>query len=131
VKRRPYHPAMPGSYPKRARLVRRAQFLRVLRSGRVYPGRECVVRILANDVGFARLGLTSPRQYGKAVRRNRFRRLAREAFRAVQGELGAFDVFVAPRRGLATPTLVGLTADLRAAPSRAHAPRPPAERKRT
>ena len=121
---------MSAAYPREARLLRRAQFLRVLRSGRVYPGRECVVRILENDVGAARLGLTSPRQYGKAVRRNRFRRLVREAFRSIRHELGAVDVFVAPRRGLVTPTLAGLRADLLAAPQRAQAPRPRAPSRR-
>lgn len=120
----PYHRCMTrAAYPKRARLVRRGQFLRVLREGRVYPGRECVVRILPNEVGIARLGLATPRKYGKAVRRNRFRRLAREAFRTLQDELGAVDVFVAPRRGLEEPTLDGLRRDLERAPERAHAPR--------
>jgi ribonuclease P protein component len=113
-----------SAYPKRLRLVRRAQILPVLRKGRVHAGRECVVRLLANDLGHPRLGLSTPRQYGNAVRRNRFRRLAREAFRSLQAELGPVDVFVVPRRGLVTPTLEGLRADLRAAPVRAHAPRP-------
>lgn len=117
-----------AAYPKKARLTRRAQFLRVLREGRLHPGRESVVRIAPNDVGFARLGLATPRKYGNAVRRNRFRRLAREAFRCVQRELGSVDVFVTPRRGLSEPTLDGLRADLEAAPQRARAGRrgPPA-----
>ncbi len=112
------------TYPKSARLRRRSQFLAVLGRGRVYPGRQGLVRILPNAVGCARLGLATPRRYGDAVRRNRFRRLAREAFRTLREELGAVDVFVAPRRGLTEPTLEGLRADLRAAPGAAHAPRP-------
>jgi len=86
------------------------------------------VRILPNDVGIARLGLATPRRYGGAIRRNRFRRLTREAFRALQATLGAVDVFVAPRRGLGEPTLEGLRADLLAAPAAAHAPRHPPRR---
>ena len=40
--------------------------------------------------------------------RNRLKRLVREAFRSLQAELGAVDIFVAPRRGLEVPTLEGI-----------------------
>ncbi|MDJ0520452.1 MAG: ribonuclease P protein component [Planctomycetota bacterium] len=118
-------------YPRHVRLRRRAQFQRVLREGLVYPGRECVVRILANELGFARLGMAAPRQYGNAVRRNRFRRLVRAAFREQQEQLDGVDVFVAPRRGLREPTLEGIAADLATAPQRARKsrPRPPSRRR--
>ncbi len=119
-----------SDYPKRARLRNRPQFLRVLGVGLFHPGRECVVRIAANEVGFARLGLATPRQYGNAVRRNRFRRLVRAAFRELQGDLGGVDVFVAPRRGLGEPTFVGLRADLAAAPTLAREQRPRATKRR-
>ena len=49
--------------------------------------------------GRPRLGVAAPRAYGGAVRRNRFKRLVREAFRSLRADLGAVDVFVAPRRG--------------------------------
>ena len=101
-----------GGFPKEARL-RGAKTIRpVLARGDVFPGRQVIVRRLANAEGHARLGMAAPRGYGGAVRRNRFRRLAREAFRAHAPELGAFDFFMTPRRGLAEPTLEGLTADL-------------------
>lgn len=119
-----------SDYPKRARLRSRPQFLRVLGTGRIHPGRECVVRIAANDVGFARLGLATPRQYGNAVRRNRFRRLVRAAFRELKGELGGVDVFVVPRRGVSEPTFAGLSADLAAAPTQAREQRPRATKRR-
>jgi len=113
-----------ADYPKRARLRSKPQFLRVLGGGRIFPGRECLVRIVANDLGFARLGMAAPRKYGNAIRRNRFRRLVRAAFRELRDELGGVDLFVAPRRGLVEPTLAGLRADLAAAPTRAHEQRP-------
>ena len=117
-------------YPYRARLRSKSQFLRVLGQGRIYPGRECIVRLCENEVGFARLGMAAPRQYGNAVRRNRFRRLVRAAFRELQDELGGVDVFVAPRRGLDEPTLAGLRADLMTAPANAREQRPRGARRR-
>ncbi len=60
-----------------------------------------------NDVGHCRLGLSVSRRVGKAVRRNRIKRLLREAFRLIQHELpggvdapersGGYDVIVVVR----------------------------------
>lgn len=111
------------SYPKDARLRRRPDFRRILAHGEVYPGRQALVRRLANDAGQARLGISTPRAYGSAVRRNRFRRLVREVFRGLRAELGSYDYLVSPRRHLAEPTLEGLRDDLLR--TRAATPAPP------
>ena len=106
---------MPGPehpYPKDARLRRRPQFRRVLARGEVFPGREVLIRRMDNEAGAARLGISTPRAYGNAVRRNRFRRLVREAFRTLRAELGAHDYLVSPRRHLREPTLEGIRRDL-------------------
>lgn len=107
------------AYPRAARLRRRAEFVRILRSGRATPGRECVVRTIAAPGSIARLGIAAPRRYGNAIRRNRFRRLVREAFRLSASDLGAFDYLVTPRKALREPTLDGIARDLRAAHARA------------
>ena len=101
-----------STYPKDARLRRKAEFTRVLSSGDVFPGRQALVRRAPNALGHARLGLSTPRRDGNAVRRNAFRRLAREAFRLVRHELGAHDYLLSPRRHLEAPTLEGLEKDL-------------------
>jgi ribonuclease P protein component len=63
------------------------------------------------------------------VRRNRFRRLVREAFRSERVGLGTHDFVVSPKRDLKEPTVSGLREDLRRTltarprPARAEPPR--------
>ena len=114
-------PPLLAGYPKAARLRREKDFVPVRTRGRRHVGVEAVVRSVANDLGFARLGVSSPRRYGNAVKRNRFRRLVRAAFRALRSRLPARDWLVEPRPGLKDPTLVGIAADIEAAAERARA----------
>jgi ribonuclease P protein component len=51
-----------------------------------------------NDSSVCRLGLSTPRKVGIAVRRNRIRRLLRESFRSLQHDLpGGYDLVVVVR----------------------------------
>lgn len=53
-----------------------------------------------------RLGLTVSRKVGRAVRRNRVRRVLREFFRLHQAEIDrSFDIVVVPKRNLDPETL--------------------------
>ena len=97
---------------KRARMRQRTSFHLVTAKGDVFPGREVVVRRVRNDVGIPRIGCAVPQGYGSAVRRNRFRRLVREAFRHRQDRLGPFDFLVSPKRSLKRPTMAGIGYDL-------------------
>ncbi len=99
------------AYPKSRRLRLDRDFAPVRARGRRYVGKEASIRTVANDLGLARLGLSTSRKYGDAVRRNRFRRLAREAFRSLASRLPARDLLVEPRRDLGEPTLEGLRRD--------------------
>ncbi len=82
-----------------------------------------------SEAGAPRLGIATPRRYGGAVRRNRFRRLVREAFRELAAQLGSFDYMVSPKRSLREPTLDGLRGDLlRASRRSASRPRKDTER---
>jgi ribonuclease P protein component len=112
------------TYPHEARLRRARDFRAVLDRGEVLPGRQCLVRRLVRPEGVARLGVAAPRGMGGAVVRNRFRRLVREAFRALRADLGPLDLLVSPRRGLKDPTLAGVAADLRRAALPRAAPGP-------
>lgn len=63
------------------RLQRRTEFRRVYETGRRSSGRHAVVFALREGQGPWRLGITTTRRVGTAVRRNRMRRLVREFFR--------------------------------------------------
>ena len=109
----PENPARgPAPYPKKSRLRIDRDFLPVRHRGRRHSGSEALVRVAQNDLGRPRLGLATPKKYGNAVRRNRFRRLTRTAFRLLGARLGSRDLLVEPRRGLGEPTLQGLSSDL-------------------
>jgi ribonuclease P protein component len=108
----PARPPVPLSYPKEARLRLQRDFREVRARGRRRSLSLIVVRVLGTDRGRARLGLASPRWYGDAVRRNRFRRLVREAFRSVRARLPSVDLLVEPRRDRPVPTLEGISRDL-------------------
>ena len=102
-------------YPKEARLRLDRDFQPVRTKGRRMVGRVAVVRAVENGTGRARLGIATSKKYGKAVRRNRFRRLAREAFRGIAATLGPYDLLVEPRRDVVRPSLDALAADFVAA----------------
>ena len=111
-------PPVHGRYPKAARLRRERDFVPLRRGGRRVIGAEAVLKLLDTGQPRARLGLAASKGYGNAPRRNRFRRLAREAFRRIAPELRAVDILAMPLRDLGEPTLDGLIADLRRAAAR-------------
>ena len=67
-------------FPKRHRLLKRREFLRVQQLGVKVHSRAFIGLVLF-DRPLARIGITTTKRLGKAVERNRLRRLVREAFR--------------------------------------------------
>jgi ribonuclease P protein component len=85
------------AFPRELRLRRPADFRAVYDRKRSASDAVLIVYGGPNDLGHPRLGLSVSRKYGNAVRRNRFKRLCREAFRLGRTQVPPLDLIVIPR----------------------------------
>lgn len=114
---RPAKPACGGevTFPREARILRRADFRLVYDHGIRFPGPLFAAFCLAQPAPpqpdspsrplrvSGRLGLTVPRAVGGSVERNRIKRRLREAFRRHRTELDPrWDIVLNPRRASLT-----------------------------
>lgn len=78
-------------------LKRNNDFRRLYAKGKSFASPVIVTYVMKNRCGFVRIGITTSKKIGKAVLRNRSRRIIREAFRSIAEEIrGGYDlVFVA------------------------------------
>lgn len=90
-----------GSFTRRARLTKPAEFQRVFRENIRSSNSHLTVLAAPNGLGYPRLGLAISRRFAKsAVARNRIKRVIRESFRLNQDGLGGVDVVVLARDGV-------------------------------
>ncbi len=97
---------MNADFPRSRRLLRGADFERVMRKGRKVHTSNLIVFVASGDCDGPRLGLAVGRRVGKAACRNRWKRLVREVFRLrLQFRLPPIDLVVAVRaaQGRARP----------------------------
>jgi ribonuclease P protein component len=104
--------------PKDARLRKSAEFRLVYNEGKRFEGRLVTVFVLPTGLAQHRLGITASRKMSRlAVKRNRAKRLLREAFRLTGGELGVlkkrYDWVFNARRSLLEVKAEAVIADLK------------------
>jgi len=80
---------VPGQYtlPRRERLTRRKEFLRVYREGEKRVGRGFVCYVARRDGQGSKIGCVVSRKIGGAVVRNRIKRYIREVYRTHRSSL--------------------------------------------
>jgi ribonuclease P protein component len=93
------------------RLRRPSEFRQIFRDGRSVADDVLVIYGLNRSSGPGRLGLAVGRRLGSAPRRNRWKRLIREAYRRHVTQVDGLDIVVIPRP-TATPNYGDLTTRL-------------------
>ena len=69
------------SFPKTERLLKRASFLKLSRFGKKIQTRYFIAAILGAETDKTRIGITVSKRVGKAVERNRIKRIVRDYYR--------------------------------------------------
>jgi ribonuclease P protein component len=100
---------MSGASPARHGFAPQQRVLKAAEFDAIYSRRQRVVdsyfsvNCAPNALGHARLGLSiGGKAVGNSVARNRVKRVVRESFRHMAGELGSFDLVVGARNGART-----------------------------
>ena len=77
------------------------EFKRLYYRGKCLPARTVVIYSQKNKRGYSRVGLTCGKTVGKAVARNRAKRLMRESFRVLLPEIsGSYDIVIVARTAI-------------------------------
>jgi ribonuclease P protein component len=82
-------------------LLKRIEFQRVKVLGKNRHTAHFIVSVAANDLQRPRLGVITTKRLGKAVLRNRVKRLLREFFRHHKGVLPPQDIVIIAKKGAA------------------------------
>ncbi len=80
-------------------LKKNYEFARVYKRGRFLATKYLVIYVLNNNMDMNRIGITISKKVGKAVTRNRIRRLVKENYRLVEGSLKrGYDIVIVSRK---------------------------------
>ncbi len=91
--------AQDATFPKRRRVLKRKDFVRIQSEGTAAGSRNFVMLVSPSTLPWTRLGIVASRQTGNAVQRNRGKRRVREWFRDVLRSHQGFDIVIILRRG--------------------------------
>jgi ribonuclease P protein component len=93
------------SFPKTERLLKRADFLKLSRSGRTKQTRYFIAAMLGSETDTTRLGITVSKRVGNAVERNRIKRIVRDYYRLNRDTIsGNRDINIIARKYVASLT---------------------------
>ena len=97
---------MDQGFSKKERLLKRKEFQLVFDNGERFGNNQLKIYALSNGNSVSRLGLVVGRKFGNSPRRNRFKRILREAYRLNKNLLSnGVDIVVIPKPGLTELTL--------------------------
>ncbi|MDR4498457.1 MAG: ribonuclease P protein component [Candidatus Scalindua sp.] len=97
---------MDQRFGRKERLRKRTEFQKVFHEGKVFSNDQIIVYALLNSTRISRLGITAGRKFGNAVKRNRLKRIFREAYRLNKHVLNrGVDIIILPRTGFTDLTL--------------------------
>jgi ribonuclease P protein component len=101
------------TFSKDARLLKRREFLFLQQRGKRQHSPHFVVISSISRNRHSRLGITVSRRFGKAVARNRMKRMLRELFRTRRAEVTpAKDILIIPKAGANALTFAQVTTEL-------------------
>jgi ribonuclease P protein component len=83
-------------FSKKYRLTKEKEIANIARQGRKLLGNILKIYIMKNNLPYPRLAVSVSKKVGGAVKRNRCKRLIREAFRLNKDKIGNLDVVAIP-----------------------------------
>jgi len=87
------------SLTKADRILRRREYIALSKSGRRIQNDHFIAYFIADPQGRSRIGVTVTKKIGRAVKRNRIKRLVREFFRLNRHRLsGKWDISIIAKR---------------------------------
>jgi ribonuclease P protein component len=88
------------SFPKHERLLNRVDYVNLNREGKKHHTAHFAIFLLKNGLAYSRLGITTSKRTGKAVVRNKTRRLIREVYRLHKAFFPqGYDMMISAKKG--------------------------------